>query len=233
MDRPSFVADPRHGPLPALLLILTFVCGVVDAVSILALGRVFVANMTGNIVFIGFALAGAPGFSLLASIVALMAFLVGALLGGLAIDRYGTSRAILLRNVAGVEVVLLMVCLVVSLVRHLRDGGPIASTVVAGTAALAMGMQNAAARRIAVPDMTTSVLTMTLTGLAADHKRGGSTAIVRRVLVVASMLAGATTGAALVLRVGIHAGLLLVVVLLAIVCAVAAIRGREHAAWQD
>ena len=35
--------------------------GVVDAVSILSLGRVFVANMTGNVVFVGFALAGASG----------------------------------------------------------------------------------------------------------------------------------------------------------------------------
>ena len=66
-DRPSpkpwssLVADPKHGPLPVLLLTLTVVTGLVDAVSILALGRVFVANMTGNVVFIGFALVGAPG----------------------------------------------------------------------------------------------------------------------------------------------------------------------------
>ncbi len=39
------------GPLPELLLTLTLVTGVVDAVSILSLGRVFVANMTGNVVF--------------------------------------------------------------------------------------------------------------------------------------------------------------------------------------
>jgi hypothetical protein len=63
MSRPSLVADPRLGPLPAMLLVLTVVSGVVDAVSVLALGRVFVANMTGNVAFIGFALAGAPGFS--------------------------------------------------------------------------------------------------------------------------------------------------------------------------
>ena len=57
----SLFADPGYGPLPALLLILTAVSGVVDAVSILSLGRVFVANMTGNVVFVGFAIAGAPG----------------------------------------------------------------------------------------------------------------------------------------------------------------------------
>ena len=46
------------------MLVLTVVTGVVDAVSILSLGRVFVANMTGNVVFVGFAIAGASGFSL-------------------------------------------------------------------------------------------------------------------------------------------------------------------------
>jgi hypothetical protein len=51
----------RHGPLPPLLLTLTVVTGLVDAVSYLGLGHVFVANMTGNVVFLGFALAGATG----------------------------------------------------------------------------------------------------------------------------------------------------------------------------
>jgi hypothetical protein len=58
-DRSSqWFHHPRHGPLPALLLVLTVATGVVDAVSILALGRVFIANMTGNIVFLGFAWQG-------------------------------------------------------------------------------------------------------------------------------------------------------------------------------
>jgi uncharacterized membrane protein YoaK (UPF0700 family) len=60
--------DPRYGPLPLLLPALTAVTGLVDAVSILHLGRVFVANMTGNVVFTGFAIGGAPGFSLSASL---------------------------------------------------------------------------------------------------------------------------------------------------------------------
>src|ERR1700712_1270329 len=91
----DYVAHPKHGPLPVLLLILTVATGMVDAVSILSLGRVFVANMTGNIVFIGFALAGAPGFSLQASLVALAAFLIGAAVGGAAVNRYGDRRGVL------------------------------------------------------------------------------------------------------------------------------------------
>ena len=56
--------DAAHGPLPPLLVSMTLVTGLVDAFSYLLLGHVFVANMTGNIAFLGFALAGAPGFSI-------------------------------------------------------------------------------------------------------------------------------------------------------------------------
>ena len=79
----------------ALLIMLTVSTGMVDAVSILTLGRVFVANMTGNIVFIGFGLAGAPGFSLQASAIALAAFLAGAGIGGVAVARFGERRDVL------------------------------------------------------------------------------------------------------------------------------------------
>src|SRR6202042_1659950 len=79
----DWFADPRHGPLPLTLFLLTVNTGVVDAVSILSLGRVFVANMTGNVVFVGFAAAGAPGFSLSASLWALGGFVAGGYFGGL------------------------------------------------------------------------------------------------------------------------------------------------------
>ncbi len=75
----GLIGDPDHGPIPALLMVMTATTGIVDAVSILSLGRVFVANMTGNVVFVGFALAGAKGFSLAASLFALGGFLLGAL----------------------------------------------------------------------------------------------------------------------------------------------------------
>ena len=74
--------NDRHGPLPPLMVLLTVVTGLVDAFSYLVLGHVFVANMTGNVVFAGFALAGASGFSLTATVVALAAFAAGAFLGG-------------------------------------------------------------------------------------------------------------------------------------------------------
>src|ERR1700729_4513705 len=76
------VRDGKHGPLPPLLLSMTLVTGLVDAFSYLVLGHVFVANMTGNIVLLGFALAGTPGFSITASVTALASFFAGALIGG-------------------------------------------------------------------------------------------------------------------------------------------------------
>src|SRR3954468_10515582 len=108
------VADPVHGPLAALMLVLTVLTGVVDAVSILSLGRVFVANMTGNVVFVGFALAGAAGFSLAASLSALGGFLIGAAIGGAASDRLGAHRGRLLAAITGGEFALLVVALVIA-----------------------------------------------------------------------------------------------------------------------
>ena len=78
------------GPLPPMLVAMTLVTGLVDAFSYLVLGHVFVANMTGNVVFLGFALAGAPGFSIGASAAALASFSVGALAGGRVASAYGT-----------------------------------------------------------------------------------------------------------------------------------------------
>jgi uncharacterized membrane protein YoaK (UPF0700 family) len=82
----------RHGPFSPLLLGLTFVTGLVDAFSYLLRGHVFVANMTGNVVFLGFAFAGAAGFSIPASLVALGSFVFGALMGGKAGSRLGSHR---------------------------------------------------------------------------------------------------------------------------------------------
>jgi uncharacterized membrane protein YoaK (UPF0700 family) len=82
----------RHGPLPPLLLSMTLVTGLVDAFSYLVLGHVFVANMTGNIVLLGFALAGTPGFSIAASVTALVSFSAGALIGGRIGSRHSGHR---------------------------------------------------------------------------------------------------------------------------------------------
>src|SRR3954453_762071 len=231
-DRSSqWFHHPRHGPLPALLLVLTVATGVVDAVSILALGRVFIANMTGNIVFIGFALAGAPGFSLDAALLALAGFLIGAGMGGPIIGRWGPSRGDLLAIVRSLEVGLLASALAIAA----GSAEPFAAAprdLIAVLGAVALGMQNAAARELAVPDATTTVLTMTLTGFAADLRQRNGQVLLRRLLAVAAMLVRALAGAPLVLRAGVSWALALAVLLVALVCAGAWVFGRRPGRWQ-
>jgi uncharacterized membrane protein YoaK (UPF0700 family) len=226
----ALVVDPKHGPLPVLLLILTVVTGTVDAVSILSLGRVFVANMTGNVVFVGFAIAGAPGFSLSASLFALAGFLIGAYGGGLAIGRYGDNRAVLFRGGAVVELALLLVALIIAALASTPFDGAVKDAI-AITAAMALGLQNAVVRRLAVPDLTTTVLTMTLTGIAADVRAAHFGVVVRRLLAVGTMLAGAVVGALLVLHVSPAAALALATGLMAVVAASAILAARRPAAW--
>src|SRR5437867_13394390 len=97
------VGQEQPASLPLLLLLLTVTTGLIDAVSVLGLWRVFTANMTGNIVFLGFALAGGPGFSPSRSLTALAAFLAGAVVCGRLGVRLDTSRHRWLFIVALVE----------------------------------------------------------------------------------------------------------------------------------
>ncbi len=181
--------------LVPLLLTMTVVTGGVDAVSILRLGHVFVANMTGNVVFLGFALAGSAGFSVTASLAALGFFLLGRGRGpGVdVVEPTETGRpSRLLRG---------------RLVRHgrnrgRRDGRDRRPVHRERLLSVAMGWQNAVARRLAVPDLTTTVLTLTLTGLVADPAdvRAPRSHTRRRLAAVAAMLIGAAGGALLVLQ---------------------------------
>ena len=226
-------ADAADGPLPALLVGLTALTGIVDAVSVLALGRVFVANMTGNVVFAGFALAGAPGFALGASVAALGGFIAGAWIGGRLNGRLGHDRARLLASGAAIQLILVAAALVLTAVSG-SDLPPATRNIVAAVLAVGAGVQNAVVRRLAVPDLTTTVLTMTLTGIAADIRAGRpSAAFARRVLAVVTMLAGAFVGAELVLRVGVSAALGVATVILAVVTAASARTTRTLGAWRS
>jgi uncharacterized membrane protein YoaK (UPF0700 family) len=197
----------RHGPLPPLMLVLTVVTGLIDAVSYLALGRVFVANMTGNVVFLGFALAGAPGLSVSASLVSMASFLVGALAGGRFSTRFADHRGRLLTTATAVQAVLVAGTVVAVVFGDGDVTSPVRYTLIV-LLGIAMGMQNAVARRLGVPDLTTTVLTLTLTGLAADSSPdGGATPRTgRRVLSVLAMFGGALAGALILY----HAELVLV-----------------------
>ena len=222
----------RLGPLPPLLLGLTFVTGLVDAFSYLLLGHVFVANMTGNVVFLGFAFAGAPGFSIAASVVALGSFVFGAVIGGKSGSGLGRHRGHLLAAATSFEALLLSASVVVAA----ASGDPVAGgyryalIVLLGTS---MGIQNATARRLAVPDLTTTVLTLTITGMAADSAiaGGAGSAAGRRLVAVSAMLVGALAGAALALHVHIVAPLAIALLLTAVVALVSWRAGKADPTW--
>jgi uncharacterized membrane protein YoaK (UPF0700 family) len=240
-------SGPGYGPLTELLLILTLITGLVDAVSILALGRVFVANMTGNIVFAGFAITGAPGFSLSASLFALAGFLAGAAVGGAMTTRAGHDRALHLRAATVTELALVAAALVIAAVSgdaavshgtlDITSGPPFSAGVADALAfllAVAMGIQNSMARKLAIPDLTTTVLTMTLTGIGADIRAGrrARATLARRLLIVGTMLVGGILGAWLVLNVSAVSALALAAGLLAITAATATRAALHPADWR-
>lgn len=193
-------------PLQAALLLLTFSTGLIDAVSFLGLGHVFTANMTGNIVFLGFAVAGTPGLSFVRSLVSLGMFLLGALGGG-RLAKAMASHAIPQWLITAVltEAGFLLAAALAAIGFDISSGAPAISVyAVIALTALAMGLRNATVRRVAVPDLTTTVLTLTLTGVAADSSLAGgrNLRMPRRLASVGLMFAGAAVGA-LLLRFGL------------------------------
>jgi uncharacterized membrane protein YoaK (UPF0700 family) len=199
MSSPAVQApDPGslRGLLPRVLLVLTATTGIIDAVSYLGLGRVFSANMTGNVVLLGFGIAGSAGLTVLEPLISAAAFLAGSWAGGTLAVRSGDRRRIRVVLALAAEVVLIAVAAGFAALVHVRVGHLTAYVVIA-LLAFAMGVRNATVRGLGVPDLTTTVLTMTLTGLSADSRLAGGSGrgTVRRGAAVAAMLAGAVVGA--------------------------------------
>ena len=229
---PDRRANERDGPLPALLLVLTLTTGVVDAASYLGLGHVFVANMTGNVVFLGFAAAGAVDFSLPALFAALIGFLGGALVAGRLGARASAHRGQLLAQSLLLELVLVGVALVFAIGTS-GDPRPLVQAGLVALLAIAMGVQNASARRLGVADLTTTVLTLTLTGLAADARatKEERARAKRRLAATGTMLLGAALGALLQFQFGGVAPLVLALCLLLANSAAAYRAARSTEAW--
>jgi uncharacterized membrane protein YoaK (UPF0700 family) len=177
--------------------------GIIDAVSLLGLGHIFTANMTGNVVFLGFAAAGAPGFSISLSCTALFAFLLGAAAGGRMAQSVATRpTAHWVGWAFGVDGLLLLVAALMSLLLSLpgaKEKASVALYVVIGLTATAIGFRNATVRRLGMPDLTTTVLTLAVTGIAADSSLAGGNnpRWRRRIGAVLAMFMGAIVGALL------------------------------------
>lgn len=194
----------RQATLLGLMLALTFSTGIVDAAGYLRLDQVFAGNMTGNVVILGMAAVGGAGLPVLGPALALVCYLVGAAVAGRVLRTAGPGwggRCTVL--LGGVGLVLAATALGLTV----TGPGTVATRAVSALAlALAMGAQAATARHLAVKDVTTVVVTSTLTGLAADSRLGAARGqgARRRLAVVALIIAGAVAGAALC---QVHTGL--------------------------
>ena len=216
-----------YGPLLLLLSLLTLVTGFVDAVSFLKYGHVFVANMTGNIVFLGFAVAGAPAISISGSLIALGAFLCGAALGGRLGLRFASHRGNLISVATSIKFVLIVLAAIAATVV------PSQAFAVLAPLGISMGIQNAMARRLAMPDLTTTVLTLTITGIAADSSLAGGTnpRLARRIGSVLTMFVGAFLGGWIVLHANVTYALSIAATIVAVAGILAYVTGRNAPAW--
>src|SRR5436309_15282915 len=200
---------------------MTAVTGVIDAISYLALGRVFTANMTGNLVFLAFASTGAPEVSFARALSALLAFLAGAAVSGRILASTGLEDAIRPAMFSfGLETAFL-VAATVSAVGYNRNSTSVSFQLysIIVLTAVAMGIKNAAVRKLGVPDLTTTVLTLTITGLAADSSLAGGSnpRWQRRLASVLAMFAGATMGV-IILKRSVFAALGFAVVVSSVCC---------------
>lgn len=186
----------------ALLISLTFASGVVDAVSYLGLGRIFTANMTGNIVFLAVAVGEESLPTALHSVGALVGFsfgavLAGRILGGIRPSGPWPPRVSWL--LAGELACLVAFAIAWTIVGGVAAGAPIYLLI--GLSSFGMGLQNAAARHLAVPGLTTTVITTALTGLMVDLPALGIAGSTQRraAFAVVALFSGAAVGGALIL----------------------------------
>ncbi|WP_129841836.1 YoaK family protein [Streptomyces sp. RFCAC02] len=210
---PAPPAAPLPAAYPGALLVLTAAAGMVDAVSYLALDRVFTGNMTGNVLLLGFALAGADGLPVLHPLVAFAAFAAGAALTGRLVRRTGgvpRLPRVALFVLAG------ELCLAVLLAALWPGAGPgePAATVLTAVLALMMGAQTAAVRPLGLTDLSTVVITSTLVSLVTGAGPGDRATVLRRAGALAAMTGGALLGALATTRADPRAALALTAVLI-------------------
>ena len=178
------------------LLLLTFATGLVDAISVLVLGHVFVANMTGNVIFLGFWFVPHSGVDLTAALVAFGGFVFGTVIGGRFARHLDEQTRTWLFAALGMEVVVLVVLSILAGtgVLDYRDNTKL--ILIAGLA-ITFGAQNATARLFGIQELSTTVLTSTIVGIGFDSRLAGGTGHREklRYSVVLTMLGGAVVGA--------------------------------------
>lgn len=191
------IASPVSERLTVVaLLLLTFATGLVDAISVLVLGHVFVANMTGNVIFLGFWFVPHSGVDMTAAVVAFVSFVIGTIIGGRFARHLDYEVRTWLTAALGTEVVLLTALAVLAGTGVLSYHANGKLILIAGLA-VTFGAQNAAARQFGIQELSTTVLTSTIVGIGSESRLAGGRGEREklRYSVVLTMLAGATVGA--------------------------------------
>jgi uncharacterized membrane protein YoaK (UPF0700 family) len=159
--RPGLLA----GKAPELpLLLLTVVSASMDATSYLGLGKVFPANMTGNTVLLGIALANGDHHGALRSAAALVAFLVGAVSVGAALPERISTRPVLIVLAAEMVAVAALCAWWLASSVHAPTGGLRYGLI--ALAGLTMGCQSGLTNALEVP-VSTTYITGTWTAVSA------------------------------------------------------------------
>jgi uncharacterized membrane protein YoaK (UPF0700 family) len=180
------------------LLLLTFATGLVDSVSVLELGHVFVANMTGNVVFLGFWLAPRTVVDVTAALVAFVSFVTGAVLGGRLARHLDSDVRRWLGITLSLEVAMLLTLSILAGAGVLDYHDNSKLILIAGLA-VAFGIQNSTARQFGIQELSTTVLTTTISGIGFDSRLAGGTGDREKLRygVVLSLCGGAAAGAAM------------------------------------
>lgn len=180
----------------AALLLLTFATGLADSISILVLGHVFVANMTGNVIFLGFWLAPRTSIDLTAVVVALPTFVCTTILSGRMRRHFGDRTRPWITTVLATEIALLVVLAALAGTGALRYHDN-TKLIMIGILAVTFGLQHSSARQFGIQELSTTVLTSTIVSLGLDSRLAGGTGDRQalRLGVVVTMCAGAFLGA--------------------------------------
>jgi uncharacterized membrane protein YoaK (UPF0700 family) len=180
----------------AALLLLTFATGLADSISILVLGHVFVANMTGNVIFLGFWLAPKTSIDLTAVVVALPTFVCTTIVSGRLARHFGDRTRQWITTVLATEIVLLAALSILAGagVLHYHDNTKL---IMIGFLAVTFGLQHSSARQFGIQELSTTVLTSTIVSLGLDSHLAGGTGDREKLRfgVVFTMCAGALVGA--------------------------------------
>jgi uncharacterized membrane protein YoaK (UPF0700 family) len=180
------------------LLMLTFVTGLIDAIRVLVLGHGGVANMTGNVIFLGFVFVPHSGVDLTAAAVAFAFFVLGAIIGGRFGRHLNHDLDLWITVALGAELLALSTLAVLAGTGVLGYHGTGRLILIAGLA-MVFGAQNVIARRFGIPELSTTVITGTIAGIGSDSRLAGGRGDREKLrwAAVLTLCAGAVVGATL------------------------------------